>query len=134
MRDLLSHWFNLQRLVENRPSYTEQSLLIMAIVLAFFFLAGIILSILPKLRGNLNAGNVAQLFRWFGTIGLLITFFRYESLPYAGLRIYTLVVVIGFCLWLAAIVRLWRAIKPTLKEQTIRQQTYEKYLPRPKKK
>lgn len=124
---------DLPYLFESKPSYQFEFLTAFIAVFTILFLVGILFSTLRPLRRLPWSGGIAQWLRWFGFLGLVLTFFRSQGIPYLSMRFLFYLLGFGFLLWLGFIWRNIAKLPAILKEQAIRQETYEKYLPRPKK-
>lgn len=125
---------NLQFLITPTQNVGFSVILTLLIVFAVLFVFGILASTVKKLNNIFWLEAIAQWLRWFGFLGLLLTFFLSQSIVYLNMPIYFVVLGFGFLIWLVVIVRNLRTVPQQLKQQAIRQETYEKYLPRPKQK
>jgi hypothetical protein len=125
---------NLQFLIDPTPSVGFSVILPLLVAFAILFLIGILVSTIKKLKAIFWLEAIAQWLRWLGFLGLLFTFFLSQDVIYLAMPIWLVVLGFGFLVWLVAIVRNLRTVPQQLKQQTIRQETYDKYLPRPKQK
>lgn len=76
----------------------------------------------------------ANLFTSVGLVGLLLTFFRREGIPYLSSRALLLVFLLATIVWLEIIVYYALVQYPKFKATLERQERFQKYLPHPKKK
>ena len=131
----LSKFGNISYLLDPNPTYQFMFFWPLLVVGVITFATGIIIAILRlnKLEKVPWAGPIGQWLRWFGFAALFLLFCRYEALPFLSIRLILLIVMLGFLVWLGYIVRVLRSTQPHSDKKTIRNDTYEKYLPRPKK-
>ena len=125
---------DISYLLDPHPSYNFLFLFPLVVVFSLLLTGGIALSLIRPLRAYIWSGQIGQWARWFGFTGLLLLFFRYQGLIYLSTRIYFYFLLFGFLAWLVYILRHLKSIRPMSSEQTIRQESYDKYLPRPKRK
>jgi hypothetical protein len=128
-----SKLIDINYLLDPNPGFDFLFLIPFTVIFGLFLLTGIIFGLIKQLNRSLIIAAVAQWLRWLGALGLILVFARYETLPYLSLRILYYLLALGFLIWLVIIIRKAAKVTPVSSEQTIRQQTYDKYLPRPKR-
>jgi hypothetical protein len=83
-------------------------------------------------KSNLNKTilkKVGDLFSYLGIIGLVFFFFRQQSIPVFGLRIWFLFWAIAFASWFAVIMKYVLKRVPEIKAEQAEKARKEKYLP-----
>lgn len=124
----------LQFLIDPTPIVSPTVTTTLLVVFTILFLKGILASTAQPLRRIFWLEAIAQWLRWLGFLGLLLTFFLSQQIIYLAMPIWLILLGCGFLIWLVVIVRNLRTVPTQQKQQTIRQETYDKYLPRPKQK
>ncbi len=124
---------DFQYLLDPRPTYNFEFTWPVLIIFGIIFLAGIILAT-PIGKRFVWSNRIGQWLRWLGFLGLVLLFFRYQGIPFLSIRIYYYVLVLAFLAWLSVIIRDLKQVKVKHSEEIKRQETYDKYLPRPKRK
>lgn len=125
---------DIKYLLDPRPTYNFEFTWPLVILFSIALVAGIVLSLNLLKKRFYWSGRIGQWLRWLGFIGLVLTFFRYQGIPFLSLRIYFYILALGFLAWLATIVRSFKLLTVKQIEEIKRQETYDKYLPRPKRK
>ncbi len=121
-------------LLNPTPTYLWRFIGPLGIVTVVCLISGIILSFIKPLDRYPWRNPIAQWLRWLGSISLLLIFFRWQAISYASARILWYFLALGFLGWLAAILwPLWTRQKQQPNEPAKRYETFDKYLPRPKK-
>lgn len=81
---------------------------------------------------KVKASNIAARMREFSILGLILTFFRDQNIPFLGMRLW---IVLLFVAALAYAVWIWKGIKKAAMHQPIAEKKREdKYLPKKKSK
>lgn len=81
---------------------------------------------------KVKASNIAARMREFSILGLILTFFRDQNIPFLGMRLW---IVLLFVAALAYAVWIWKGIKKAAMPQAIAEKKREdKYLPKKKSK
>lgn len=101
------------------------------------FAVMVIISILLSYNKRIHPPLRAKLFNFFltiGILGVLFSFFRYESIPYVGTRLMMLLLLFAAFIWYL-IITIY-SITKMLKEVKLRknQQRYAQYLPKARRK
>ncbi len=123
----LNFWFNLRPNVFLASSFK----IILGFILFFIVLA--IISAIGKKRWakGLYAVLWNNLYYFFLTnaiIGLVLTFFSYETVPFLSARFWFLLWVLSMAVWLVFIYRLMAKI-PKKKAQLEKEKEFKKYIP-----
>jgi hypothetical protein len=124
---------DIQYLLDPNPGYEFRYWIGLIIISGITLGAGILLSLAKQLKGQIWRDPIAQWLRWAGGLSLILLFCRYEGLPYLSIRLWWYLLALGLLLWMAWIIRNNQINRPDPKEETKRYQTFDKYLPRPKK-
>jgi len=82
-------------------------------------------SVYKKLRSK-----TIYLMLFVGLVGLMLTFFRWQAIPYIGSRLMVLALWIVAIAWLVEIIWYWLFILPQQKKLQQEKENFEKYLPR----
>ena len=123
----LNFWFS------SRPgAFTSLSL---KIVLGFLVLLAILTLISWLIKRKWSKGLYASFWRSLYTffitntlLGLLLTFFNYEMVPFLSARFWFLLWTIGMLIWIFFIIKAILKI-PAKKEQLDKEREYQKYIP-----
>ena len=123
----LNFWFNMRPGVIGVGAF--RAILVFVVILAALTLVSYFLKkqkqfgfykrILSRLN-NLCLANTI--------IGLFLTFFVYEQLPFLAMRIWLLLWLLGILVWLGFITNTMLKI-PKLKKSQAKEQNYQKYIP-----
>ncbi len=124
---------DIRYLLDPKPSYNFAFFVPTFVVMSIAFIVGIVLAT-AYFRRYVWSEMIGQWLRWFGFTGLILLFFRYEGIPFLSIRIYFIILTLGFFVWLIMILRNFRLIRESQIEKARRQESYDKYLPRPKRK
>lgn len=73
-----------------------------------------------------------DLFFWTGIVGLFWMFMRQERIPFFAWRFWLLFFAVGFGWWTFRIIWYWKKRMPKIKEEKLRKEALEKYLPKSK--
>ena len=116
----------------NQPANMEWFLILLGVYVVF-----IIISILLGYNQTIHKGLRARLFNFFLTIGILgvvISFFRYESTPYVGTRIAMLLLLLATLIWYF-VITIYSVTKMRHEVRAIKNhERYIQYLPKKKRK
>jgi small-conductance mechanosensitive channel len=124
----LSYWFSIP-LTENRVTYIVLWSLCALALVAAIGLRAYQTRVQDSLRRKIliRFSNVAF---FFGILGLILTFFRKETLPLLSWRIWSLIVLGITLYWLYGIIRYLRVRVPEIRKQNAERERFEKYLPK----
>jgi len=123
----LNYWFNLRP--ESLLPYAQKTLIGFIILLALLALALAIINI--KSRGSIYRGLFKRLYSFcLGNtlIGLVISFFNYEDVPFLSARFWLGLWILIMIIWLVFITKKLKAI-PQQKKQVEQEKELKKYLP-----
>jgi len=109
----------------------------MLILFAVFCVAGIIIKIAQKIR-KIESIEAKLLHKYFvcfltmGFVGLVIVGLRYETVYILSSRIWLLIWLLGFLIWLGFIIKYQYKVVPQAKKQLEQKKLFAKYLPKKK--
>lgn len=131
--------FSLNYLFEMTPGYTYAYHWPLFVFFILVFGASFKVSELLKRRPHASLevpffGGIPSAMRWFAILGLLFNFFRDQNIPFFGMRIWLLLLLLAVPAYAAYV---WRRYELKF-EDSVNQKTLgkheDKYLPKPKKK
>lgn len=135
----LKQFVESAEILKSEPTYNEQFILILTLISALMLAVGIIVwfvmkRISKKIPPYQEIRNrISGLLITTGSIGLLLAFFSWQSIPYLSSRVLLLILFIIFAIWLLFIlIYIQRNFSRELKKYE-QAERYKKYLPRPKK-
>ena len=109
---------------------------VMLLVLIGLVALGVAASVARKAFEEKSLGNLAQKINNLGVAmglsGLVLFFFRQQSAPILGWRIWFLVWVVVLVIWIAMILRYYFKRVPQIRAEHAERQQKEKYLPQAK--
>jgi len=108
--------------------------LFLALLAAFAVM--IIISLLLSYNKKIHPPLRAKLFNFFltlGILGILISFFRYESIPYVGIRLMMFLLIITAFIWYLIITIYGLTKMPKEVKLRKNQERYAQYLPKKKR-
>ena len=107
------------------------------LILVGFFLLFIIISVFLGFNQSIHKGLKSRLFNFFltiGILGLLISFFRYESIAYVGARVVMLTLFVATVIWYF-VITIYSLTKMQSEIRIIKNhERYVQYLPKKKRK
>lgn len=110
--------------------------------ITFFVLLGafvvfIVLAYLTSISKKMHKQLKAWVFNYFltlGVAGVIVSFFRSQSIPYVGSRLAMLIIILIAIIWYFAIVFYTLFKMPSEVKMTKNEEIYQKYLPKKKNK
>lgn len=82
--------------------------------------------------GSLSWKIWSKWFNWslsFGIVGLILTFLKQERIAYLGMRIWLIILLASYLIWLGFILKYLVLEVPRIKEEKRRKEELKKYLP-----
>lgn len=122
------YWFNLSP----RPFADLTLKIILGFILLLLVLTAVASAVKKKWARSLYAGFWKSLYYFFLAnfiIGLFLTFFNYEMVPFLSARFWFLLWGIGIIIWLAFLYKII-AIIPQKKAFLEKEKEFKKYLPK----
>lgn len=117
-------------LTVNPGQMTQLGLMVLAVIVAVFLIASVILFFLKK-KSSLYRGIFKQLYNLTVSnfvIGLFVLFFNYENIPFFAARFWIILWLISVLVWLYFILRKLKEI-PLKKKALEIEREKKKYLP-----
>lgn len=110
----------------------------MLILFIVFCVAGLIIKFVQKIKKieHIEGKLLHKYFVCFltmGVLGLALTGLRYETVYILGSRIWLLVWLVAFLIWLAMIIKFQYKVVPLAKKQFEQKKVFAKYLPKKNK-
>ncbi len=129
----LNYYFNL------RPISGNRTLVVLLVFFAVLILIGLAIKLYAKIKNlkKIDRKLIDKYFLFFivmGLLGILITWFRYESAYLLSARFWLVIWVIGALIWLIKIIRFQFKTVPEAKKMAEQKQQFKKYLPQRSKK
>jgi len=78
-------------------------------------------------------GKLLNFFLTFGIVGLVLLFFRFETLPYLASRLLLVLLAAGFIIWGGYLLYYLLRVLPVKIKNAQKEKTYSQYLPTSKK-
>lgn len=122
----VNKFFDWNRLIEPNPGGEWKFLLSAILVSGIMIALAIIRTILPG--DQVIKHKIEKIFATIGSIGLVLTFFRWQNIPYLSARILWLALIVWAIIWLGTILYYRGAILPKKILQLKIQKRKEKYL------
>lgn len=130
----LNKIFSLEFWAITRPDeLTQKTLIALLVFFGLFGLASIFFSLLRKKE---KKGPHAKLWQKLASlcltgalVGLVITFFRYERIPYLGAHFWFLLLPLGLLIWGTFIFKYMLKDLPRIKKEHSDKKEFNKYLP-----
>ena len=117
----------------------NQTLFIMGGIFIFFILIGVGEWFWLRKLGRFHSpylllrGKLLNFFLTFGIVGLLLLFFRFETIPYLASRLLLYILVVAFIIWGGYLLFYLLIIFPRQMRHDRAEQLYSQYLPTNKK-
>lgn len=128
---------NLSYYIDLQPTISKLS----AEIFIAIFATMVFLAIASRLaaKGKIKEGFRKKLFEkyyhlllWLGLSGLLITFFRYEQVYLLSARLWLVIWLVVFVVWLAMVLKYQLKEVPRAQKQLEQAKQFQKYLPKKK--
>jgi uncharacterized membrane protein YedE/YeeE len=126
----LAKFFTLSYLFELRPDIAPQTLKYLAAFFIILIIAGLIIKIImaKKERFLVKLGNkYFLLLLTMGTLGLVLTWLRYEQAQILSARFWLLAWLIAFFYWLAMVIKYQLKVAPKSRQQAEARKLSQKY-------
>ena len=130
-------FFNLARLTDLRPAIALNTVYFLLAVFGLMAIAGIVLKLIQKNK-KFDAFAKRLLEKYFvmlttmGSLGILLTWFRYERAYILSARFLLLVWFAGLVVWLVFVLKYQFKTIPQARADLQKTQEFKKYLPKRK--